>query len=288
MKHTVIYRFNGNLFFANIERFERDVEQALKPDTRQVVIDARGIGSVDVTATEHLVRLNQSLRGRGILFYLTEHDGSLNDQLRRLGGESLIESGAVRRTITLALRDAGLEKPYELEGAPAGEAVSGAENGVLALEAAERLSEFEWAFGSEAETKMEELVDSVMEGVVEEFEEGGSGRPDMLDEEGIRTSWGMLGRFDEDAFWDFMEIRLEELVTEGKLSPEFAAKVERHVERRRVIGHEKLKLLNPQAAQLLAQHGESIRDYIREKHPEEYERFEQIRREWAGEREKRD
>ena len=288
VKHTVIYRFNGNLFFANIERFERDVEQALKPDTRQVVIDARGVGSVDVTATEHLVRLNQSLRGRGILFYLTEHDGSLNDQLRRLGGESLIESGAVRRTITLALRDAGLEKPYELEGAPAGEAVSGAENGVLALEAAERLSEFEWAFGSEAETKMEELVDSVMEGVVEEFEEGGSGRPDMLDEEGIRTSWGMLGRFDEDAFWDFMEIRLEELVTEGKLSPEFAARVERHVERRRVIGHEKLKLLNPQAAQLLEQHGESIRDYIREKHPEEYERFEQIRREWAGEREKRD
>ncbi len=290
VKHTVIYRFNGNLFFANIERFERDVEQALKPDTRQVVIDARGIGSVDVTATEHLVRLNQSLRDRGILFYLTEHDGSLNDQLRRLGGESLIESGAVRRTITLALRDAGLEKPYELEGSAADGAVSvsGAENDALALEAAERLSEFEWAFGSEAEIKMEALVDNVLKGVVEEFEEGGSGQPDMLDEEGIRTSWGMLGRFDEDAFWDFLEIRLEELVTEGKLSPEFAAKVERHVERRRVIGHEKLKLLNPQAAQLLEQHGKSIRDYIREKHPEEYERFEQIRRERAGEREKRD
>ncbi|MCR5726815.1 MAG: hypothetical protein K6G24_05060 [Lachnospiraceae bacterium] len=32
-----------------------------------------------ITATERLVKLNTSLRKRGILFYISEHDGSLND-----------------------------------------------------------------------------------------------------------------------------------------------------------------------------------------------------------------
>ena len=286
IRHTVIYRFNGNLFFANVDRFERDIEQALREDTKQVVVDARGIGSVDITATERLGRLNRSLRDRGILFYLTEHDGSLNDQLRRLGGESLIESGAVRRTITLALRDAGLDKPYELELDK--EDVEPEDRPVM-LEADERLSEFEWAFGNDAETKMEALVDSVLEGVLEEFSEDKAANASdaeianaefpALDENGVRTSWGMLGRFDEDAFWDFLEVRLEELVTQGKITPEYAARVERHVERRRKFGQEKLKLFNPHAAQLLEEHGAAIRDYIRRKHPEEYERFLQIRRE---------
>ncbi|MBR1852177.1 MAG: SulP family inorganic anion transporter [Lachnospiraceae bacterium] len=153
IKHTVIYRFSGNLFFANVDRFERDIEQAIKADTRQVVVDARGIGSVDITAAERLVRMKRSLQKRGIRFYLTEHDGSLNDQLWRLGGEELIESGAVRRTITLALHDAGLEKPYDLEQYEAP-----ADSGAMSEEDKEQdrqLSEYEWAFGSEAVSRME-------------------------------------------------------------------------------------------------------------------------------------
>lgn len=148
VKYTVIYRFSGNLFFANIDRFERDIEQALKYDTRQVVIDARGISSIDLTAAERLVQLHRSLQERGIRFYLTEHDGALNDQLRRLGGESLIESGAVRRTITLALLDAGLQKPYELELQEGEEAMADGAVGA-SRETDEHLSELEWLFGTE-------------------------------------------------------------------------------------------------------------------------------------------
>lgn len=43
----------------------------------------------------------------------------LNTQLRNLGMGSLIEEGCVRRTITAALLDSGLQKPFPLEGVPA-------------------------------------------------------------------------------------------------------------------------------------------------------------------------
>ena len=104
-----------------------------------MVVDARAIGSVDITATERLVKLNSSLRKRGILFYIAEHDGSLNDQLRRLGGASLIDEGVVKRTITLALSDAGLEKPYDLEPG---------EDGSETFEETDAAHhEYEWTFG---------------------------------------------------------------------------------------------------------------------------------------------
>ena len=287
IKNTLIYRFSGNLFFANIDKFCNDIESAIKEDTHQVAVDARGIGSIDVTAVERLLELYKNLRERGILFYLTEHDGSLNDQLRSLGGEMLIEEGAVRRTITLALRDAGLEKPYKLEDEDRkAEAAAGAElcdatnaeaaaelcDASNAVEATERLSEFEWLFGIEAEEKMEQLARDTADELA-----GAADKKDaeasVLDEEGIRTSWGLLGRFDEDEFWDLLEVRLEELKTEGKISAETTERIERHIERRRSFGKERLSRINPEAIRLLNKHEKVIRNYIKRKHPKEYENF---------------
>lgn len=115
VQHTVIYRFSGNLFFANIDTFQNDIENAIKEDTKQVIVDASGIGSIDITAADRLVILNRNLRAKGIRFYLTEHVGAVNDQLRAFGAGSLVEEGVARRTISLALRDAGVDKPYPLE-----------------------------------------------------------------------------------------------------------------------------------------------------------------------------
>ncbi|MCR5460517.1 MAG: STAS domain-containing protein [Acetatifactor sp.] len=270
IKHTLIYRFSGNLFFANVDLFCDQIEAGIQKDTQQVVVDARGIGSVDLTATERLLQLYQELKARGIYFYLTEHDGSLNDQLKKLGGERLIREGVVRRTITLALRDAGLEKPYELE-----ERREKPEKGI---EAKERLAEFEWVFGKEAEAKMEELAQAMAEELAAAGSKEEEVEAKLLDKEGVRTSWGLLGRFDEQEFWDFMEVNLEELVREGKMEPELAARVERHIEKRRDFGEKKLEELNPQAAKLLASHGEVIRNYVKRTHPKEYERYLELRR----------
>ena len=142
IKNTIVYRFSGNLFFANIDLFCDTIEEAIKEDTRQVVIDARGIGSIDLTATERLLQLNKSLHERGIKFYISEHDGSLNDQLIEKGGKSLVEEGVVRRTITLALKDAGIEKPYELET----DGESGKKG--YSFEEEAELHEHEWTYGN--------------------------------------------------------------------------------------------------------------------------------------------
>ena len=38
IRHTIIYRFPGNLFFANIDKFQEDIEKAIKEDTEQVIV----------------------------------------------------------------------------------------------------------------------------------------------------------------------------------------------------------------------------------------------------------
>ena len=126
---------------------------------------------------------------------------------------------------------------------------------------------------AEAEKKMEELAHSMAEQLAAAGASEAEMEKKLLDKEGVRTSWGLLGRFDEHEFWDFMEVNLEELVREGKMEPELAARVERHIEKRREFGQKKLEELNPQAAKLLASHGEVIRNYVKRTRPKEYERY---------------
>ena len=47
---------------------------------------------------------------------MTEHIADVNEQLRKLGLGYLIEEGCVRRTIHIALKDMGINRPYPLEG----------------------------------------------------------------------------------------------------------------------------------------------------------------------------
>lgn len=262
IKNTIIYRFSGNLFFANIDRFQTDIENALKEDTRQVIVDARAIGSIDITAADHLMNLYEKLKKRNIKLYITEHDGTLNDQLRTLGAGALIENGAVRRTLSLALRDAKVDKPYPLEeGAGAFEEM---------VEVDERLSEFEWAFGNEAEKKLHSLASIAADELVKSNEQN-EYSTEILDGHGVQTKWGMIGLFDENEFLDHLEVRLEELAKYGRLTKEEVRKWEEHIEERRLYGEGRLAKINPHALKLLEEHRNMIREHIREKYPKEYE-----------------
>lgn len=86
---VVLYRFSGSLFFANIALFQQEIEDAVTPETRAVIVDASAIVSVDLSAADRLVVLHQKLARRGVRFYLTEHIGQVNDELRRYGADSL-------------------------------------------------------------------------------------------------------------------------------------------------------------------------------------------------------
>ena len=272
IKGTVIYRFSGNLFFANIDRFQSDIEGAIKPDTKVVIVDARGIGSVDITAVDRLLAISRNYRDSGIHFYITEHDGSLNDQIKRLGGAKLIESGSVRRTITLALRDAGVEKPYALEYNEKDEtALSG-----NVVEADERLSEFEWLFGDEAEEKLELMADKIANELTEE--NAGAVENEVLDGHGVKTDWGMIGLFDENEFLDFLEFKVEDLAKQGRIPEKILRDVEHHIDLRRNVGKKRLDNVNPHANVLLAKHRQNMENYFKNKHPEDYDRFMQLRK----------
>lgn len=274
IEHTVIYRFSGNLFFANINAFQQDIENAIKEDTKQVIVDARGIGNIDITAADRLEILSRNLKEKEIHFYLTEHVSSVNDQLRAFGLGYLIEEGMVRRTITLALRAAGVEKPYQLEGVSKDEEFP-------FVEANERLAEFEWAFGDSAEEQMEQLVAEVAENLAHAKKVSVA----TLVEAENDTSWGRVGLFDEDELLDRLEIHLNEMEEHGDIEID-VEEIERRIEQRRKIVEKKIKGLNPDALELLRKHRVEIEAHLKEEYPEYYERIMEIREHLEKEKKK--
>ncbi len=256
IKHTIIYRFSGNLFFANIDTFQKDIEAAIKEDTRQVIVDARGIGNIDITAADRLLILNRNLREKGIHFYITEHVDTVNDRLRAYGAGSLIEEGVVRRTISLALRAAGVEKPYPLEG------VSMDEEHPYE-EANERLAEFEWAFGEGAEAKMEQLAQEMAERLVHSE----SHSIEAIEEVEDDVFEGRVGLFDEDELLERLEMHLTELEKQGFADADEVEEIEESIEKRRKHIEKKISRLSPEALELLKEHREELHGHIKEKHP---------------------
>lgn len=267
IQNTIIYRFSGNLFFANINTFQQDIESAIKEDTKQIIVDARGIGNIDITAADRLLILNRNLKNRGIHFYITEHVDSVNDQLRAYGAGSLIEDGIVRRTISLALRAAGVEKPYPLEG------ISNDEEYPY-IEENERLAEFEWAFGEGAEAKMEQFATQMADQLIHSANHSVK----AIEEAEGDILPTRMGLFDEDELLERLEMHLTELEEQGYSDLEELEEIEESIEKRRRIIEKKIENLSPEALELLKNHREEIEEHLREEHPELYDRMVEIRK----------
>ncbi len=252
---TLLYRFSGNLFFANIGAFQQDIEGALTPEIRQVVVDAAGIGSIDMTASERLASLEKDLRKKGVRLYLTGHVGALNDQLRQLGAASLIESGAVRRTTALALRDAGLDEPYPLS--------EGGAEGRSQRDESESYAEFEWLYGSHAGEKLEALAGEIAHLL--------AAQPGLtLAEAEQRSSWGRVGLFDEELLLDYVEVNLEEMAEEGELESGALDTLEEQVEQMRPELDEAMTQLPEGTQEYISEHNELLRKRLAQQHPAEY------------------
>lgn len=230
IKETVIFRFRGSLFFANVERFEMELEKAIKPDTKYVIIDAGGINDIDMSACDELVRINEKFRNRGIVFYMTEHQGTVNDQLRQYGAECLIEEGVVRRTISAALRDVHLYPPYPL-------VENTKEHVDKVMEFGNRsLMEFEWAYGKDANQYMELYAKSIIENLTEQDLDNLSNG--WYVEHNKKKCWKKLGHVDEEILLYHLEIHLKEMAEKlGKSQ----LQIEEVLERRREVITEHLK-----------------------------------------------
>lgn len=264
IEHVVIYRFGGNLFFANIDDLESDIENAIQQDTTTVVVDTTAVGSIDITAAERLVEFHEELKQRGIRFYLAGHSGKVNDLLRIYGAEKLVRQGVVRMTITLALRDAGITPPYVLTGEAQEDLIRQRLRNILhTIRPVENTqAEMDWAFGEDSDRIKEELVEEM---VLHSGEAARNHATDHLAQALENSSFGRIALMDEDEILDRLEMHLDELAGKTGLSPDA---IEEELEKRRDEVEQKLFGIDPNAIRRLKEyrnvHGENLRRRNRE------------------------
>jgi len=84
----IVYRFYGPLVFANvrffIERLEYFIDHQADP-VQQVIVDARAITDIDVTAAEQLRAFAVRLHGRGIKIVIAKAHLPLREAMAGLG-----------------------------------------------------------------------------------------------------------------------------------------------------------------------------------------------------------
>lgn len=250
---VLVYRFSSNLFFANVQMLKNDIEDHIKPDTKAVILDAGGIGSLDITAADCLKRLHQSLKEKGIRFYMTEHISDVNEQLRKLGLGYLIEEGCVRRTIHIALKDMGINRPYPLE-----DGVDNEDRSASRKRADNRVQEFVWAFGSDAEKQIERQIEKQIAQLKE------SGDIENL----LHGRWAHMEELDEDEWLEHLEEHLKEIVNiSGKDEHTLAMQIEEH--RKQV--HDRIAKNHPELAERFRERRHVLDAHLKERHPKVYE-----------------
>lgn len=253
VKGVLIYRFSENLFFANIKILQNDIQDQIKEDTKAVILDAGAVNSLDITAADGLVSLADSLRKKGIRFYITEHSGTVNEQMRKLGIGRLIQEGMVRRTILSALHDLGLKEPFPLE-IPDSEMEKVKRNAYFSLTPEEEnsLEEFAWAFGTDAVREIEKRVKSIAGQI------HGISDLEQLSEAGLEeklTFWHSLGPLDEDELLRRLEFHIDELPEELKENRKLAVSL---IERRRQILRDRILREHPNLHEHLRQKREIL------------------------------
>jgi SulP family sulfate permease len=85
----IVYRFYGPLIFANVRFFIERIELFIsheKEPVREVILDARAIPSIDITATEQLGEFVTKLRARGIEFAIAKAHLPLRETVAAIGG----------------------------------------------------------------------------------------------------------------------------------------------------------------------------------------------------------
>ena len=265
LKNTVIYRFRESLFFANIKIFMEDIENSIDEHTQNVIVDAGAVTDIDITAPDQLEALALSLKERGIRFFMTEHMASVNEQMRRLGIGHLIEDGMVRRTMTSALRAAGMTEPYPLESI--GEVH--VKNGVhLAAEEENSLEEFAWAFGDDVVRQIEKKVKHVMDSIhymPDVWQLANEGLPRKAD------AWEKLGAIDEDEILRRLELHLDELPKELTADKRVVLRL---IEKRRHAISDRMSKENPEVYEKLKKSCEKLEKRLKKQNPEAAKKIE--------------
>lgn len=261
LEHVVLYRFSSNLYFANVHLFLSDLEQALKPDTKCIVVDSGAICNMDITAADRIEAFRKSLNAKGIALYFASHIGALNDRFRALGLSGWVENGYVRRTIPAALKNAGFEPPYITES---GERPAQPAGNPARLE-------FEWAFGANAEAEIEQYTAALLQNIDEDAapEEQLSG---ILKAKGI---WKDVSDSDQEELLTHLQAHIRELSEKLHLKE---SEIEEAIEARRMKLALRLMQSNPKAAETIRSYNRDYEETLRQEDPALYESLMQYRK----------
>ncbi len=248
---TLIYRFTGQLFYANIGILEKDIESGLREDTRVVIIDAGGIGSVDLTAAERLLHLYDRLKKKGIRLYLVGQVAEVNTMLRTFGARRLIDEGAVKRRISRALSDAGIEKPYPLdERERAGQGF------------VKKYAEYRWAYGDEAE----DMLRSIAKQLARKYLQEETYDFEQMRREARELTHGHLDIVDEDELLDMLEMQFAVMGQPERTGED----VENRIIERHIYLEEKMTGKGEEPLGRIVRHRRRRDERFKKKHPEAY------------------
>ena len=190
---------------------------------------------------------------------MTEHISDLNEQMRKLGIGYMIEEGAARRTINVALKDMGIRKPYPLTGADNKVSSAGQKR------AENRIQEFVWAFGEHAEEEIEKQIHIQIEKLKKD------GDMDAL----IHGSWTHMDEMDEDEWLEHLEVHLAEIVRiSGKDEHTLAKYFEQHRQDIRL----KIQKEHPELAKRFDERRHVLDTHLKDHHPEVYEKIMKLRK----------
>lgn len=97
---VLLLRFEGRLYFANVEAFEESVTEALAahPAAKAILIVGDGINEIDASGEEALRQLMTDLRESGVRIGFSELKWKVMDVLERTGLAAIIGSNALFRT----------------------------------------------------------------------------------------------------------------------------------------------------------------------------------------------
>lgn len=263
IKGAVLYRFSGNLYFANINIFVEDIEKAVKSDTVCVVVDSGAVCNTDITAADRIGSLDDELKHRGVKLYFASHIGTLNDRFRELGLGHIVEEGRCRRTIAAALLDAGISAPYDTEG---GEMP-------VRINKSERFSrvEFEWAFGAMADEKMEKYAEKLMENISTD-DDTEQKLEHIVHTDGL---WKGIGDTDQEELLEHLQAHLNELSEKLEISE---TAVEEAIERRKLKLARRIGQRSPEAFRVIREHNKRFEIALKKNEPKAYDNLLKHRR----------
>ena len=263
--HVILYRFSSNLYFANVNLFISDLEQAVRPDTKCIIVDSGAVCNLDITAADRIEAYRKALNRAGIELYFASHIGALNDRFRELGLSGWVEHGYVRRTIPAALKNAGFEPPYILE------------SGDKPVPETQRAGnptrmEFEWAFGAHAEEEMEQYTMALLHNIDEnaEPEEQLSG---ILKAKGV---WKDVSDSDQEELLTHLQTHIRELSEKLHLKE---SAIEEAIEARRMKLALRLMKNNPRAADAVREYNREYEASLKAQEPKLYDTLMRYRRE---------